>query len=267
MEKIITLMKYIFLAIVQGIGEILPISSSGHLLLFRKLFKIEIEGMAIELILHLASLLALFIFYRVLILKLIKGSYKFLFKKNREYEREYKFVRGMVVALIPTCLIGYFVNDYLDYFVSYSVLVGGLLVLNGVNLYLVSRKNGHKSVEELSLKSFFKIGVFQCVGLLPGFSRSGASLSMCYRENLNKDDSEKFTFMMLFPLVIGSIFLNIGDFSFQKEEIVLVIISFIVAFITTLLSLRMLSKIINSNKLHYFSVYCLIIGILVMFVA
>lgn len=267
MEKLLTLFKYIILSIIQGVGEILPISSSGHLLLFSKLFKIETNGMKLELILHLASLLALFIFYKKIIFKLIKGNYEYIFKRNKEYIKEYKFMIGMIIALVPTCLIGYFLNDYLDYFVSYSALVGIFLVLNGLNLYLVKNKNGSNNIEDLKTKSFIKIGLFQCLGLLPGFSRSGSCLSMCYREKLNKEDSEKFTFMMLFPLVIGSIILNIKDFNFITGETILLSISFIITFIVTLFSLKMLNKIINSNKLHYFSIYCLIIGILVMFIA
>ena len=267
MEKFIILLKYIILSIIQGVGEILPISSSGHLLLVSKLFKIETRGMRLELILHLASLLALFIFYKKTIFKLVKGNYEYIFKRNKEYVKEYKFMIGMIITLIPTCLVGYFLNDYLEYFISYSILVGFFLVLNGLNLYLVNNKSGNKNIEDLKIKSFVKIGMGQCLGLLPGFSRSGSCLSMCYREKLNKEDSEKITFMLLFPLVIGSIILNIKDFNFIKEEVILLSISFIITFMVTLFSLRMLNKIINSNKLHYFSVYCLIIGILVMFIA
>lgn len=266
MEKVIELIKYVILSIVQGVGEVLPISSSGHLIVVRNLFGIEEEGIGIELVLHLASLLALFIYYRKTIVSLMRGSLRYLIKKDKNYINDFKFVKGMVVSLIPTCIVGYLFNDYLDYFLKYSVMVGVFLVINGINLYLIRNKENNRKISELSSFSFLKIGIGQCMGLVPGFSRSGASLSMCYREKMDKEDSEKFTFIMLFPLVIGSIILNIGDFKFDKQESILLVISFILTFVITLFSIKLLSKIIKNNKLHYFSYYCLLIGALLILI-
>ena len=92
-------------------------------------------------------------------------------------------------------------------------------MLNSLNLYLIRNKSGNKCVDELSSFSFFKIGLGQCLGLVPGFSRSGSSLGMCYREKMNKEDSQTFTFLMLFPLVVGAVILNIGDRSLNAREI------------------------------------------------
>ena len=262
--KIIELLKYIFLSIIQGVGEILPISSSGHLVLFRKILKLNIEGMEVELILHLASIFALFIFYRKTIGELLKGMYFYLVKKDKNYKKEVICIRGMIISLMPTCLIGYFANDYLNYFLKYSFLIGFFLILNGLNLLMVKDKYGNKSIEELSLFSFFKIGLGQCLGLVPGISRSGVTLSMCYREKMSKEDSEMFTFLMLFPLVAGSLLLNINGFSFDYNLTVLIAISFIVTFLVTLLSLNLLSSIVRKGKLYYFSYYCIIIGVVVM---
>ena len=264
MERLIQLIKYIILAIVQGVGEVLPISSSGHLLVIRNLFGIESEGMSVELVLHLASLIALFIYYRKTILFLIKGNIRYIFKKDKSYVNDFKFLRGMIISLIPTCFAGYFLNDYLDYFLSYSFIIGIFLILNGVNLYLIRNKENIKNIGELKTFSFIKIGIGQCLGLVPGFSRSGSCLSMCYREKMNKEDSEKFTFLMFFPLVIGSVVLNLDDFVFNKGESVLLVISFILTFVITLFSIKILNKIIKNNKLYYFSYYCLILGIILI---
>ncbi len=266
MDKLIELFKYIILAIVQGVGEILPISSSGHLVLVSKLLGIDSEGVGLELLLHLASLLALFLFYRKVLFSLIKGFFLYSFKKKKEYIKDFKYVMGMMISLVPTCLCGFFLNDYLDYFISYPIMVGVFLIFNGVNLYLVRKSENYKSVEDLRVGSFFKIGLGQCLGLIPGVSRSGSTLAMCYREKLNKEDSSKFTFLMLFPLVIGSILLNLGEFSFEGN-VTLLMISFILTFLITYGSLFFLSKIINSNKLHYFAYYCFIVGIMVMVIS
>lgn len=266
MNKIIELVKYIFLSIIQGVGEVLPISSSGHLMIARKLLGINSEGIALELILHLASLVALFIYYRKTITSLMKGFFYYVFKKEKEYERDFRFIKGMIISLIPTCLAGYFLDDYLDGFLKYSFVIGIFLILNGINLYTIKNKENVRKIEELNAFSFMKIGLGQCFGLIPGFSRSGSCLSMCYREKMDKEDSEKFTFLMLFPLVLGSVILNIGDFSFNRGEGVLLAISFILTFIITMLSIRFLNRLIKNNKLYYFSYYCVFVGILVMFI-
>lgn len=266
MERVIELVKYIILSIVQGIGEVLPISSSGHLLLVRKIFKLGGEELSLEIFLHLASLLALFIYYRKIILELVKGFFLYVFKKDKESYRNFKFAIGLVISLIPTCLVGYFLDDYLDFFFRYSFIIGVFLILNGINLYMVRKKQGNKKIVEMPNCSFLKIGLGQCMGLIPGFSRSGACLSMCYREKMDMEDSERFTFLILFPLVLGSVFLNMGEFSFDKDRVVLLIISFIMTFMITFFSLGLLKKIVKENKLYYFTYYCLVMGILVMFI-
>lgn len=264
MEKFLKLVKYLLLSVVQGVGEVLPISSSGHLLLVRNILEIDEGGFQIEIVLHIASLVALFIYYRKVIFNAVNGLFGYVFFKDKKCKKEFLFVRGMIVSLIPTCLVGYFFNDYLDVFFKYPFFIGLFLVLNGLNLYFIRKKEGEKNIEDLSLFSFAKIGLGQCLGLVPGFSRSGSALSMCYRENVNKEDSERFTFLMLFPLVFGSFVLNVGDFSFVKEEFLLLCICFVLTFIITFFCIGLLSKVLKNNKLCYFSCYCVIIGLVVM---
>lgn len=265
-DKILELLKYVLLSVIQGVGEVLPISSSAHLVLFENILGIGDKGVGVELVLHLASLLALFICYKKTIYRLFKGGFNYVVKGDKNNLKEYKFIKGMIISLIPTCIVGYFFNDYLDSFFKYPFFIGIFLVFNSMNLYLIRNKNGTKRVEELSNFSFLKIGFGQSLGLVPGFSRSGSALSMCYREKMNKEDSQIFTFLMLFPLVVGSIILNIDDFSFLKEKFILMIISFIISFAFTLISLKLLDKIIKNNKLYYFSYYCFIVGVILMFV-
>lgn len=266
LEKFIELLKYLALSVIQGVGEVFPISSSGHLLLFRNILNINDEGVGIELFLHLASLLALFFYYRKIILKLTKGFLTYVLKKDKNMIKEFNIVKGMIVSLIPICLIGYFLNDYLDLFLKYPIFIGLFLILNSLNLYSIRNKNGDKKIEDLSIFSFFKIGLGQCIGLVPGFSRSGSALGVCYRERLNKEDSQTLTFLMLFPLVIGSIVLNAGEFVFAREQVMLLVISFVLTFVLTLVCISSLGKIMHKNKIHYFAYYCLIVGIILMFI-
>lgn len=266
MEKIVELIKYFVLSVVQGVGEVLPISSSGHLMIVRNIIGIEEDGVGLEIVLHIASLVSLFIYYRKAIFGIIKGNFSYVFCKDIKFRKDFIFVIGMIVSLIPTCLVGFFFNDYLDVFFKYPVFIGVFLVLNGLNLYLIRKKEGNKKIDEISLLSFFKIGIGQCLGLVPGFSRSGSALSMCYREKMDKEDSEKFTFLMLFPLVIGSFVLNVEDLNFIDEDILLLIICFLFTCLITFFSIGLLSKILKNNKLYYFSYYCVIIGMVVIFI-
>lgn len=265
-ERVVELIKYLVLSVIQGVGEVLPISSSGHLILFRKVLGFDYDGLGIELVLHFASLLALCIYYRKVIFKLIIGFCKYVFKKDKNNIKEFNIIKGMFFCLVPVFIVGYFFNDYLDLFFRYPFFIGLFLIFNAINLYLIKNKSGEKRVEELSAFSFFKIGLGQCMGLVPGFSRSGSSLSMCYRQGLNKEDSQTFTFLMLFPLVVGSIVLNMGDISFCKDQIILIIVSFIFTFILTFVCMSFLSKIVSKNKIHYFAYYCFVVGIILMFI-
>lgn len=264
MEKFIKLIKCLVLSVVQGVGEVLPISSSGHLLLVRNIMEVD-GGVGLEIVLHVASLFALFIYYRRVIFSVIKGCFFYVFRKQENYKKDFVFFKGMVICLIPTCLVGYFFNDYLDVFFKYPVFIGMFLVFNGVNLYLVRKKEGVKRIYELSNFSFFKIGLGQCFGLVPGFSRSGSALSMCYREGVCKEDGEKFTFLMLFPLVIGSLFLNINELSFYREDVLLLGISFVFTVIVTLFSMCIFRRMVKNNKLSFFACYSIFIGGLIVF--
>ncbi len=260
MGRIFILIAYLLLAIIQGFAEILPISSSGYLLMLKKIFGFDLNNLMLELVLHFASLVALFIFYRKLIFKIIKGVYLYLFKKDRENLKYYRMFIFIVLAIIPSAVAGYFLDDYFEYLVSSTLLIGIFFIINGINLYSLKNVEGDKKVEGTTFKDILIVGFHQVIGLIPGISRSGSALSGCYRTGIDKKESSEIVFLMLFPLVIGSIILNIGDFYVDELTLIPLIISFVVCAFLTYLSLKIFIKLISNKKIYYFSYYCFLLG-------
>ena len=188
---------------------------------------------------------------------MIKGTYSYLIKKDKRYYKEWSYFTTLIVATIPVCLIGLFLNDYLS---SLSNYIGIMLIINGVILLVSKWKDCNKEMEDLTFIDKVKIGICECFGLFPGISRSGSSLLGCKLIKLNKEDSFNLTFLLLFPLVIGSLVLNIGDFSFKNALIIPYIISFLITIMTTYLSVFLFHKCISKGKEKIFGMYCVLIG-------
>ena len=126
----------------------------------------------------------------------------------------------------------------------------------------VKDNDSKKEVENLNLLDKLKIGLFETIGLVPGISRSGSSLLGCSVVNLNKEDSFNLTFLLLFPLVIGSLVLNVGDFSYDKTLLIPYIIIFLITFMVTYISMVILHKLVITRGSKIFSIYCVSIGII-----
>ncbi len=251
------LIKLIVLSLVQGVGEILPISSSGHLIVLSKLFNIDDSNISIEIMLHLASLVALLVYYFDFIKGIIQGVFSYVFKSDKTKYREWSYFISIVIASIPTCIIGLILNNYLSFLTSY---IGILLVINGLLLLIKREYNDTKNIEDLTMLDKFKIGLIQSIGVIPGISRSGSSLLGCNQVKLNKEDSFNLTFLLLFPLVIGSLVLNISDFNFDKTLLIPYIISFLLTTIVTYFSLALLHSLVARGKSKIFGWYCVSVG-------
>lgn len=253
------LFELIILAIFQGIGEILPISSSGHLIMIQNLFNIDSENMVIEILLHLASLFALTFYYFDFIKNMIVKVFLYLFKNKKEHYKEWNYFTTIIISSIPTCLIGLILNNYLDKLASY---VSILLIFNGFLLLIIRNKDNSKNIEDLTFKDKVKLGISQSLGLIPGISRSGSSLLGCNIIKLNKEDSFNLTFLLLFPLVIGSLVLNVNDFVIDINLIIPYIIIFLITFITTYISMCLLHNVVSKGKSKIFGLYCVSIGVI-----
>lgn len=265
----ILLLKKIILAIIQGIAEILPISSSGHLLIFSELLEINTNGLQLIIFLHLGSLIAMLIYYWSDIRDIIVSLLVFLFKKDRSEKTIYfcSLFLKLIVASIPAAIIGFTLGDIIDQYLSNLYFVFSFLIVTGSILLISKNLKGEKTLKEMSYLNALTIGCFQGVGVLPGISRSGSTIFGGRVNRLSNEEAAHFSFLMFLPVTAGSFLIEvIKDFdtiiTSQPMDLLSDFIAVIISGIVTYFSVKYLFKIIKKGKLYYFAYYCFAIAII-----
>lgn len=219
------------LSTIQGITEFLPISSSGHLILFSKVFNLPDQGVDMDIAMHVGSLLAVLLYFIADIKYLIGGSFDALrFKWNDGT----KFLLNCIVGTIPAIICGFFIKDFLEYFRS-ELIVGVNLVLFGIILYVADKRGAkNRSIKDMGLIDALFIGICQVLAFIPGTSRSGITITGGLFLGFKRDESARFSMILSIPAIIGaaSITLIKDNFAITKDMIVGVFLTFIVALIT-----------------------------------
>lgn len=245
--------KAIILGLVQGITEWLPISSSGHLALVQYFFNIE-SSVAFDAFLHLASLIVIFIVFWKDIKEIIIG----LIHKDKKYINLFLY---LVIASIPAGIIGFLLKDSIDNIFSNILFIGIFLIITSIILFLTKfTKNKNK---DLNIKNSLFIGLFQAVAVLPGISRSGSTISAGLFSGLDPKKASKFSFLLSIPVILGSTILETKNIV-EINNIWYLIISCLVTIIIGIFSLRYFLQIVDKNKFKYFSIYCFVLGALVV---
>lgn len=261
-------LKYIILGIIQGLTEPLPISSSGHLVIFKNLFNLDsLNDLNFEIIVNFASFLAISFIYRKNIIKLIKDSINYLKTKNYKYENSFKYILLIILACIPAGILGLLFKDKIDLISTNVKYIGIALLITSLALFIVRKIDGKKHDNDITYKDSIIIGLFQGIALLPGISRSGSTLTGGLLRNIKKEDAVKFSFMLYLPISIASFILGIKDFTTSNNFnnlYISYILSFIFSFIATYFATKWFINIIKKKKLIYFSIYCFIVGLLVL---
>jgi undecaprenyl-diphosphatase len=253
------ILKSLLLGIVQGLTEFLPVSSSGHLEIFKVFLDFSYDStnsLFFTLILHLATALSAIIFFwkdvKEIIMSLIS------FKKD---ENTF-FALYILVSMIPAGLAGYFFESEINYlFNGDLILVGLMLILTSIILYLSDCFNN--SSKKLNFKSSLLIGLTQALAILPGISRSGATIGTSIFLGLNRDIAAKFSFLMVVPIIFGSSLKIIFDneIEFNNNNISNYLVGFTSALISGYYACKWMIIFVKKSKLIYFSIYCLLIGI------
>ncbi len=258
------LLKYIIIAIVQGISEVLPISSSAHLLLVEELFLLRDDNLTLEIFLHLASLISVVFFLRKPLISLISGFFKYTFFEQPGYQTEFKLCWYVVFSTIPVVVFTIVFKEQITRVSNNILIIGILLMINGVLLLITNKVQGRKHLKTMTLKDAIIIGLFQCLGIFPGISRSGSCLCGAYTRKLEKNDAKEYAFLLFLPAVIGAFILEIDNFGliFTSPNIGIYIIAFIITAIVTYLAFLFLDKVIKNGKIKYFGYYCIIVGLL-----
>lgn len=256
--------KYIILGIIQGITEPLPVSSSGHIFLFKNLFNTEMfNTFNFEIISNFGSFIAILFIFRKDILKLVKDFFNYIFskKKRKDSKNGFLYVIKMVISTIPVGISGLLLNDYLENnFTSLKVL-GFSFLFTALMLYIVRNIKGNKTSNDITFKDAIIIGLFEAITIIPGISRSGTVLVACLLCKLKREDALKYTFMLYFPVSLGTIILKVPDIINAPSSLLLPYLSgMLSALIITYFSYKWLSNIVKNGKLWKFSIYCLFLA-------
>jgi undecaprenyl-diphosphatase len=254
------LFNAIILGIIQGLTEFLPVSSSGHLELAKVILgdkSVGEESMLMTVTLHAATALSTMIVFRKEIIEIFQGLFQF---KNNE---AFQFSLKIVISMIPAACVGLLFEEEIETLFNRQIIfVGAMLLLTGVLLYFADKaKNTGKTV---SNRDALIIGIAQAIAILPGISRSGATISTSVLLGIDRERAARFSFLMVVPLIIGKMSKDIIDGDLAGEAVNLMALSagFIAAFLTGLFACVWMIKLVKNSKLTYFSIYCVIIGTL-----
>lgn len=247
------LFEVIFLGVIQGITEWLPISSSGHLVLFQSIFGFK-QPIIFDVLLHFGSLLVILFVFRKEILELILGVL------NRE-KKYLKIAFMLIIATIPIVFVGFFFNDLIENSFSSLKVVGFSLIFTSIVLFM-SKYPKIKNKNINFFNSFF-MGIAQALAILPGVSRSGITISTALIQGIKQEEAARFSFLMAIPPILGATLLEIKNIE-QIENLNYALIGVFFSIVSGYLSLKFLLRIIKTNKFSYFSVYCFVLGFFIL---
>ena len=259
--------KYIILGIVQGITEPLPVSSSGHIFLFKNLFDTELfNTFNFEIISNFGSFLAILFIFRKDIIDLIKHffNYIFNFKKRKSSKNGFMYVIKMIISTIPVGISGILFNDYLESNYTSLKMLAIAFLFTALMLYIVRNIKGEKDSYNITFKDAIIIGLFQAITIIPGISRSGTVLVACLICKLKREDALKYTFMLYFPVSLGTMLLKAPEIINTPTSLLLpYLCGMLSALIITYFSYKWLSNMVKQGKLWKFSIYCLCLAIFI----
>ncbi|MBM7571519.1 undecaprenyl-diphosphate phosphatase [Aquibacillus albus] len=265
LTELFLLLKYLFLGFFQGFTEPIPISSSGHLVIVRNLFDLDIKGLSFEIFVNFGSLIAVLIIYKNDILRLIKNGVQYIATKDPGTKDDFNFIFYLVIATIPTGVIGILFEDQISSTFSSSKMVGITLIVTGLALWIIRNLKGIKNDGALTIKDAVIVGMAQSVALIPGISRSGATIVAAMLLGMRQTTALRFSFLLYIPVSLGTFLLSIEEI-FLDENFNALWIPYLLAFaasiIATYFSLKWFMNIMAKGNLKYFAFYCFIVGAL-----
>lgn len=268
MEQLWLLFKYLFLGALQGITEPIPISSSGHLVLAQELLGLGIEGLSFETFVNFASLLAVLLIYRKDLIRMTQNTFGYMRMRNPEQKSDFWFVIYLIIATIPAAVFGILLEDFIsEQFKGEVKIIGVTLIATGIALWLIRNLKGRKLDQDLGWKDALIVGLAQAVALIPGISRSGATIVAAMGRGMKQETALKFSFFLYIPVSLGGMILAGKDIVEDPELSTLWIpyaLAFLGALIASYYSLRWFIGIMEKGNLKYFAYYCFVVGAAVL---
>lgn len=255
----------IILGVIQGLTELLPISSSAHITLIpwmlgwtnSEIFNMDFK--AFDVALHFGTLLAIVIFFFKDWVKLIKGGYNQVVKKEKSFEG--KMFWYLVIATIPGGIIGFILDKFVGNKLETPIIIALALIIMGIILYVVDKKaKSNIKYEKMTLKQTFLIGLSQCLAFIPGVSRSGITMTTGRLMGIERESVAKYTFLLSTPIVFAATVLKFKDFVFSIPFFLGILASFIVG----LFVIKFLLEYLKKGSFKIFAIYRVIFGIIVI---
>lgn len=257
-------LQALILGIIQGLTEFLPVSSSGHIELGKAILGVENfeENLTFTIVVHAATVLSTLVVFRKDISNLLVKSFEFKWNKETQY------VAKILFSAIPVVIAGVLFEEQIEtLFTGRLVLVGAMLLVTATLLaftFWAKTKNA-----EITFKDAFIIGIAQMLAVMPGISRSGATISTALLLKKGKEDAARFSFLMVLIPILGKVFLDLlsGNLANEQADVLPLIVGFLGAFLSGLLACKLMIAIVKRSKLIYFAIYCVIVGAVTIVVA
>jgi len=251
------LLKVILLAVIQGVTEFLPVSSSGHLVLSKHLLGLEVSsGASLEIVLHAGTLISILVFYRQHLVDVISG----VFKGDKSSIR---FVLLVLLGCIPAIIVGFTLKDQLEGAFSHPVYVSGALIVTG--LFLVASHFPKAGKKRVGWVSGLVIGIAQAFAMMPGISRSGSTIGMSKFLGIEPKLAAEYSFLMSAPLLAGVSLLYIADLCKEGNTsgngVIELVAGFIVSAVVGYFSIKWLVSLLQRGRFWRFGIYCLCVGV------
>jgi undecaprenyl-diphosphatase len=280
-DQLLEVLKYIFLGIIQGITEVLPISSSGHVAIAQFLLKIDTDGgFLFFIVVNLGSLVAIIYHFRRFIKKLIVNSFIFIFsqKTRAQTSEDFFYVIKIIIAIIPFGIAGLFLeNSVNELYEAYSLFVVAIgLLITSTFLYIIRFAPNKNVKQTISFTDAFVIGLLQPFAMIPGLSRSGITTSTGLYRKISMDTALTFSLMLYIPISIGAFIYKFGQLVINPSSVQIVFdttnifqycnyfFAFVFSLLATIFSLKYIFKWFRQGKLVYFAAYTMILGIIAL---
>ena len=263
------LLKTIILGLIQGLTEFLPISSSGHLVIFGQLLGEAVNNITLDIFLHFGTLLAIILFYRTDLIRLLRALIHLpVYLKNRKaleppVAEDLNLIFYICIGTIPAVIVGLLLNDWIESVFQNPKTTSGFLVITGLILWL-NRLAKNRQIP-MTFAFAVIIGVAQAIAILPGISRSGITITAALLLGMRQEDAAQFSFFLAIPAIAGAVVLTIikhGISIITALNWVPILIGVSVALISGYAAILVLIKILRREKFYYFSYYCLTFGLI-----
>lgn len=253
------LLDAVILGIIQGLTEFLPVSSSGHLELGKAILgdtSVPEESLLFTVVLHFATALSTLVIFRKDVFEILRGLFSF------KWNEETQFSLKIIISMLPAVIVGLLFEEQLEALFGGNILfVGFMLLVTALLLWLADKAKD--TGKKVSYSNAFVIGVAQAIAMLPGISRSGATISTSVLLGNDKTKAARFSFLMVVPLIFGKIAKDLlgGELTSSSTDLTALAVGFIAAFVAGLVACTWMITLVKKSKLSWFAIYCFVVGI------